>query len=440
MSHIERGDDFHLVLPSNVLSSSENTPSHYQTRLINTINLAGLAGNRWEVGLVEISFINSIKTIDRREQLHICQKQAASATTVQFSPKDTFLEMTNSKISANILKMEDFDKVIKHTDFILAWHQGVGKFSITITNPDVSCLTMSPRTAFILGFVSNKRLLDTEYFYTAEKDITPSILVYQNGQPFMAPNEARFQTMVQKTKESNETSTGKTQTVEEILNRQRMLWGKPTPVVILGPSSEKEVEPFEFMLTPRNNAEYRVSKSITIPEGFYQTSQKLVEATNKALTAANESNFTFAYDENNNRISYKSTAPESTFLQLDNSIASVFGFAYTAADKVVHLTEKEKEAAHPPDLRRGIYSLYVYCDLCMETYVGNALVPLLRTVSYNGRGGFGETITVLYDNPIYVPLNKHAIDNIEVSICDDSGHLVPFVEGKSVLTLHFRRA
>ena len=87
-----------------------------------------------------------------------------------------------------------------------------------------------------------------------------------------------------------------------------------------------------------------------------------------------------------------------------------------------------------------MYNIYVYCDVCSNTYVGDTMVPLLRTISFNSQSSnYGEAIWVLYNNPIYVPLNKRFIDNITVELYDDSGHEIPFVEDKTCVTIHFRR-
>ena len=57
MSHT---NEFHLVLPSNVKSSIEYTLSSYITQFCENINLDGNS-NEWEVGLIEITFLDAIK-------------------------------------------------------------------------------------------------------------------------------------------------------------------------------------------------------------------------------------------------------------------------------------------------------------------------------------------------------------------------------------------
>ena len=46
---------------------------------------------------------------------------------------------------------------------------------------------------------------------------------------------------------------------------------------------------------------------------------------------------------------------------------------------------KHEVAEYAPDLRRGMYNIFVYCDVCVSTYVGDSMVPLLRTINLNSQ-------------------------------------------------------
>jgi hypothetical protein len=88
------------------------------------------------------------------------------------------------------------------------------------------------------------------------------------------------------------------------------------------------------------------------------------------------------------------------------------------------------------DLQRGFYSLFIYCDLVEPIVVGDAKVPLLRTVNIAGRESL--TVSRIYQNVQYVPVHKKQFDTIELDIRDDTGRKVPFERGKVIVTLHFR--
>ena len=53
-------------------------------------------------------------------------------------------------------------------------------------------------------------------------------------------------------------------------------------------------------------------------------------------------------------------------------------------------------------------------------------------------GKSGERVQVVYDKPIYVPLQKKNFDSIEIDIRNDIGKPIPFEYGKVIVTLHFR--
>ena len=86
--------------------------------------------------------------------------------------------------------------------------------------------------------------------------------------------------------------------------------------------------------------------------------------------------------------------------------------------------------------RLGLF--YVYCDLAEYVLVGDTKAPLLRIVDRpSGIKGIEHRIM----NPVqYVPLQKKCFDTVTMSIMLDSGTPVPFLAGKTVAVLEFRRA
>jgi len=81
---------------------------------------------------------------------------------------------------------------------------------------------------------------------------------------------------------------------------------------------------------------------------------------------------------------------------------------------------------------------YVYCDLAKYVLVGDTKAPLLRVVD---RPSDIKSIEHYIMNPVqYVPLQKKCFDTVTVSIMLDSGTPVPFLVGKTVVFLEFRRA
>ena len=94
-------------------------------------------------------------------------------------------------------------------------------------------------------------------------------------------------------------------------------------------------------------------------------------------------------------------------------------------------------ATYRHNLSRGFHALYVYCSICKDQIVGGDYVPLLRTVGIKGKAG--ENVIQIYNEPHYVAVKSMPIKTIEIDIKDDTALNVPFVYGKVVCKLHFRR-
>ena len=82
--------------------------------------------------------------------------------------------------------------------------------------------------------------------------------------------------------------------------------------------------------------------------------------------------------------------------------------------------------------------MFVYCDVVEHVPVGDTMAPLLRTVIV--RGNHGDQIADSFVNPMYLPVQKKSFGSIEVNIMTDTGDPIPFVDGCSTVTLHFKRA
>jgi len=90
------------------------------------------------------------------------------------------------------------------------------------------------------------------------------------------------------------------------------------------------------------------------------------------------------------------------------------------------------------DMYRSLGLFYVYCNLAEYVLVGDTKAPLLRIVD---RPSDIKGIEPHIMNPVqYVPLQKKCFDTVTVSVMLDSGTSVPFLAGKTVVVLEFRRA
>jgi hypothetical protein len=89
------------------------------------------------------------------------------------------------------------------------------------------------------------------------------------------------------------------------------------------------------------------------------------------------------------------------------------------------------------ELNRSLNFIYVYCEVASYSIVGDTKTPLLRVCSINGR--HGEIIRTIFTHPHYVPVARKEYDCIQILLSTELGQPFPFLFGKSMVTLHFRR-
>ena len=90
------------------------------------------------------------------------------------------------------------------------------------------------------------------------------------------------------------------------------------------------------------------------------------------------------------------------------------------------------------DLHPSFTGLFIYSDIADFTFVGDIVLSILRVVPFN-------LVTELvhvhkeFKNLHYVPVSKYVIDQVYISIKTETGSKVPFVTGKPMIKLRFRR-
>ena len=179
-----------------------------------------------------------------------------------------------------------------------------------------------------------------------------------------------------------------------------------------------------------------------LPPAYYETPQLLVDALNTKCTEIKidkgkaeeklvevENFYQFQWDDLTKRISISVTG--GTELMLNDHLCYIMGF-----DKEQVFAD-EVEAKYPPDIRAGIDHLYLYCDIVEPQIVGDTKAPLLRCVPVKGR--HGDIMSKSFQNTHYLPLAQTSFSSIRININGDNDKPIPFLFGKSMLTLHFKQ-
>ena len=101
------------------------------------------------------------------------------------------------------------------------------------------------------------------------------------------------------------------------------------------------------------------------------------------------------------------------------------------------ISSKKDIAVYEPDMRGGLESLYVYCDLVDPQIVGDTMEPLLRILPVVGK--YGDVVHRVFVAPHYLNVLQKDFSEVGISIKTDQDKLIGFEFGKSVVKLHFRR-
>ena len=179
--------------------------------------------------------------------------------------------------------------------------------------------------------------------------------------------------------------------------------------------------------------------TILIPEGIYADIGELIKILNKKIKWGLGGNPPVTVEFNTIETTQKTRLKIETNdaseelapdLYLSKRLSDMLGFVMTGP-----FSAGDRKSKYPADIEDGIHNLYVYCDLIEPVAVGNAKVPLLRIVPIQK----GPIVTTSYSKVFYYPVMRKIIGAVEINIKGDTGEIIPFVGGKSFVTLHFRK-
>lgn len=104
--------------------------------------------------------------------------------------------------------------------------------------------------------------------------------------------------------------------------------------------------------------------------------------------------------------------------------------------------ESLKKGEHLPQLNRGRFAFFIYCNLCDYMNVGDSEVKLLDVISIP-KSEFATAVSIDVLNPMYRPVCVNHINEIEIQLSSDSGELMLFDNSqgnaKTLIVLHFRQ-
>lgn len=407
-------DDFHVVLPSN--SQDGNTPAKFLTTLYyNSFRFDN--PNEWEVGLKEINFKHTIKTIttDYAEVIKttVHRKDSFKGTDVQCVVID-FIKLHNEKtLNPKIQELMSYNKIQPRLPFI--------KFEddhFYIDNDSIleMKVTIPESIAKTMGFLET-----TDVIAYSTESISGVIL-----------NKLDLMTVISIPPKSKLIGKHKLKKLKAPLILKK-LQGLDLLFHIPVTDLEYFVE-YPYSVEYVTYIEVESLAKLALQPGTYYSGNDLEKELNKDQKF--KKYFMFHYDSRINRfdVETKTNDHKGITLELRNGLQDILGFIKSSIPAKKELQKSELEV----NLLRGISNIFIYCDVIKNIHVGSIMAPLLRTISFNVKQ-YGEMVCIQYINPIYIGINKGLYNEITIELRDSVGELIPFVEGLTTVHLHFRR-
>lgn len=192
-----------------------------------------------------------------------------------------------------------------------------------------------------------------------------------------------------------------------------------------GPPNKAGALPKEY-----DEKKYSIT-NLQIPEGSYDTAEKIGRALQTVLQKKFERQIEVFYDSIVGRFFFKGTGQYR--LRFKHALAHIFGLV---SDDWYTCGPGWTSAPYAADIKAGFYHMFVYTDVIQHQLVGDVLAPLLRTVPVTGE--HKDTVFKSFSPVYYVPVNRKHIEDITIEVKNDQNRPVKFKYGKVVITLHFR--
>ena len=182
-----------------------------------------------------------------------------------------------------------------------------------------------------------------------------------------------------------------------------------------------------------------VDKRVVIKDGRYESVKQLWEDAHAAFESMFvEKIVQLFYDEDRN-IMHLMFFRDGVKVRFSPDLAQIFGFdASVEYDRPSEL-HNYIEGNSIPDIEAGYETLYVYCSLCANRFVGDSLVPCLYNVPVSPHSTKSTVVHQTILPPMYVPAVNTDTDEIEIDIRRGDGQPVLFRGGCVIVTVHLRK-
>lgn len=194
--------------------------------------------------------------------------------------------------------------------------------------------------------------------------------------------------------------------------------------------------------------------------GYYPNEESVLEAINRAMYDMDiffpRMTVKFpkiSFDKITRTVSVESghTVAHQLYLEMEDELTQLLGLKYTYSKEYYEISNSENVVIQQNrikgeansfrhyDLHGGIRSIFLYSNIVSNSIVGSKYTNLLKVVPIPSDKKFGEQIDIDFNFIEYQPLNTNILRNIEISLYDDSGEVIPFKFGRTIVKLHFKK-
>lgn len=181
---------------------------------------------------------------------------------------------------------------------------------------------------------------------------------------------------------------------------------------------------------------------ISIPDSYYNSPKELIKTINQRIDDlwSYKANYDFKllYMEHTKkcRMMSKLNSGNGVDINLNDTLKKILGLSDMSV-----ITDPSNEylilEGNVSIQLIHLYDIMIYSDIVQGSIIGDTEAPLLRVVSVE-QGNWSKQCTI-YQNPQYSPLSKSKFQTISILLRTDTGDAVPFTEGRTIVTLDFRR-
>lgn len=195
----------------------------------------------------------------------------------------------------------------------------------------------------------------------------------------------------------------------------------------IGKESKIFKEDFNISLVFTKTA--AISELFTIPKQFYTSIESIVDEMNASLHEKKRRNLA-EFVQVGDKIKVD-LLKENVQIRFHGNLNKILGFH----SKLIAQTAI---AENPIDIIPPGQSMYIYCNVCENSLVGDSFSPLLNVIFINSSENDNHHYTIKH--PLYIPTIPSMFTYLHVELRTSNGSLFPIEKDSHVIvTIHFRK-